>query len=118
MFYVKPNAIKLGAVSNPMIKSFILPEMQSSSPKDLVSLASSDAFDPIRNPFERNGRITKSMYMVRHDDESSKRILMQFMIASIERRDHAFGNSCIVQPKRPCACPIQSPISLDKVSTC
>jgi len=114
-FDIQPNAIKLDAISDPMIEGFILPEMFPGSPEDLVSLASGNAFETIRNPFDRNRRIEKSMHVVGHDGERPKRVLMQFALASIERRNHAAGNAWLFQPKRPRASFVQSPISLEEI---
>jgi hypothetical protein len=79
-----------------MIESLILPEMFPGSPEDLICLASSNTFQSIRNPFEPNRRIEKSMHVVGHDGERPKHILMQFSLASMERGDHTMGDVGLV----------------------
>jgi len=98
-----------------MIESLILPEMFPGSPENLVSLASSNAFETVRNPLEGNRRIEKSMHMVRHDGERLKRVLMQVALASIERGDNTLGNPGLVQPERPRTSLVQSPVGPEEI---
>ncbi len=85
------------------------------SPEDLVGFASGNAFQTIRYAIERNGRIDKDMNMIGHDGERAQPVLVQFALASIERRNHAASNPWLVQPERSRPSFVQSPIGFEEI---
>jgi hypothetical protein len=88
--------------------------MLPDSPEDLVGLASGNPFETVRDPFKGNKWIKKNVNVVGHNGECFKRVLMQFTVTAVKCRNHATGDGWLVQPKRPCASFVQSPVGLEE----
>ena len=52
-----------------MVERFVLPEVLPFSPKECVGSVGTSAFDPIRNPGERDFRRNQYVNVIRHHHE-------------------------------------------------
>ncbi len=111
---VGADPVELGAVTDPMVERFVLPEGFSLAMEQTVGIARGGAFDAVSDSGQRRERVEQDVHVVGHDRVSVKCEVTKLLTAEDGGLDTA-GHFRILQPVRAGGGGIELPISLDKL---
>jgi hypothetical protein len=92
-----------------------LPKQFTSTPQNPISRLGRHALNPFHDPCRRNPWLHQQMHMIRHHHVSSQCVLFQLVLPFPQRSHHEIRNHRLLQPKRPVASLVQTPIKSNEL---